>query len=157
MQRSRSLDAILVPGVRSAGRKARLRRSVLLRENKVPYLGICLGMQLATIEFARNVAGLEGANSTEFNADTPHPVVALITEWLDREGRVKARRRVRSGRHHAPRRPGLPDLARNAGGFTARWSPSAIVTATKSIMFTFPSWKRGMVISARTPTEELPE
>ena len=57
----------------------------------MPYLGICLGMQLATIEFARNVCGLAGANSTEFDPDTPHPVVALITEWLDRTGRIEKR------------------------------------------------------------------
>jgi hypothetical protein len=59
--------------------------------NGVPYLGICLGMQLATIEYARNVCGLADANSTEFNPDTPHPVVALITEWLDRTGRIERR------------------------------------------------------------------
>jgi CTP synthase len=57
----------------------------------VPYLGICLGMQLAIIEFARDVAGLAGAHSTEFDPDTPHPVVALITQWLDRTGRIERR------------------------------------------------------------------
>src|SRR5574338_57819 len=61
------------------------------RENGIPYLGICLGMQLATIEFARDACGLAGANSTEFDPDTPHPVVALITEWLDRTGRIEQR------------------------------------------------------------------
>ena len=61
------------------------------RENGVPYLGICLGMQLAVIEFARHVAGLGGANSTEFDPSAPHPVVALITEWMDREGKVEKR------------------------------------------------------------------
>jgi CTP synthase len=61
------------------------------REHKVPYLGICLGMQLAVVEFARDVAGMEGAHSTEFDPDTPHPVIGLITEWLDREGRVEKR------------------------------------------------------------------
>src|SRR6266853_1900191 len=60
-------------------------------ELKVPYLGICLGMQLAVIEFARNVAGLAGANSTEFDRDTPHPVIALVTEWQDRDGRSERR------------------------------------------------------------------
>lgn len=88
----KAMDAILVPGgfgVRGTeGKIAAIRYA---RENKVPYLGICLGMQLATIEFARHVAGLEGANSTEFNPETPHPVVALITEWMDREGKVEKR------------------------------------------------------------------
>jgi CTP synthase len=56
------------------------------REQRIPYLGICLGMQVACIEFARDVLGLEGANSTEFNGATPDPVIALITEWQDREG-----------------------------------------------------------------------
>src|SRR3546814_8656312 len=61
------------------------------RENGVPYLGICLGMQLAVVEFARDVAGLGGANSTEFDPSAPHPVVALITEWQDREGKIEKR------------------------------------------------------------------
>ena len=61
------------------------------RENKVPYLGICLGMQVALIEFARNVAGMKGAHSTEFNKDTAYPVVGLITEWLDSAGQVEQR------------------------------------------------------------------
>jgi len=61
------------------------------REHKLPYLGICLGMQVATIEFARHVAGLPGANSTEFEPDTPHPVIALIDEWQDRDGSIQKR------------------------------------------------------------------
>jgi CTP synthase len=62
-----------------------------LRENKIPYLGICLGMQVALIDFARNVANMADAHSTEFNADTKHPVVGLITEWVDSEGNVEER------------------------------------------------------------------
>src|SRR5690606_24779544 len=61
------------------------------RENKIPYLGICLGMQVAVIEFARHVAGLAEAHSTEFKQDTPHPVVGLITEWKDTSGNVETR------------------------------------------------------------------
>jgi CTP synthase len=61
------------------------------RENRIPYLGICLGMQVAVIEFARNVAGLEGAHSTEFLPKTPHPVMALITEWQDDSGAIEHR------------------------------------------------------------------
>src|SRR3546814_18860916 len=61
------------------------------RENGVPYLGICLGMQLAVVEFARDVAGLGGANSTEFDPSAPPTVVALLTEWQDRDGKVEKR------------------------------------------------------------------
>ena len=61
------------------------------RENNIPYLGICLGMQVALIEFARNVAGMENANSTEFVPDCKYPVVALITEWRDEDGNVEVR------------------------------------------------------------------
>ncbi len=87
-----AMDAILVPGgFGRRGTEGKLIAIRYARENKVPYLGICLGMQLAVIEFARDVAGLTGAHSTEFDAQTPHPVVALITEWLDREGRIEQR------------------------------------------------------------------
>ena len=61
------------------------------RENKIPYLGICLGMQVATIEFARHVAGLTDAHSTEFEPNSTHPVIALITEWKDEDGTIKTR------------------------------------------------------------------
>ena len=87
-----AMDAILVPGGfgrrGTEGKIAAIRHA---RENRAPYLGICLGMQLAVIEYARHVTGLEGAHSTEFDPETPHPVIALITEWLDREGRIETR------------------------------------------------------------------
>jgi len=85
-------DAILVPGgfgVR--GVEGKICAARFARENKVPYLGICLGMQVATIEFARHVAGLTEANSTEFNPGTSQPVIALITEWKDADGSIKTR------------------------------------------------------------------
>ena len=85
-------DAVLVPGgfgVR--GVEGKIAAARYAREHKIPYLGICLGMQVATIEYARNVAGLEQANSTEFDPDTPHPVIALITEWRDRDGKLQVR------------------------------------------------------------------
>ncbi|REL25772.1 CTP synthase [Thalassotalea euphylliae] len=86
------LDAILVPGgFGERGVEGKILAAQYAREHKVPYLGICLGMQVALIEFARNVAGLEGAHSTEFNAETPHPVVGLISEWLDEDGQVETR------------------------------------------------------------------
>ncbi|MCU0898673.1 MAG: CTP synthase, partial [Burkholderiales bacterium] len=85
-------DAILVPGgFGKRGVEGKIKAIQYARENKVPYLGICLGMQLAVIEFARHKAGLAHANSTEFDPDTEHPVVALITEWQDRDGRVERR------------------------------------------------------------------
>jgi CTP synthase len=87
-----SMDAILVPGgFGKRGVEGKIKAIRYARENGVPYLGICLGMQLAVIEHARNVAGLVGAHSTEFDPDTPHPVIALITEWQDRDGRVEKR------------------------------------------------------------------
>ncbi|MDP0995204.1 glutamine amidotransferase-related protein, partial [Klebsiella pneumoniae] len=61
------------------------------REHKLPYLGICLGMQAAVVEYARNVCGLEGAHSTEINVDAKHPVIGLITEWLDEKGQRELR------------------------------------------------------------------
>lgn len=85
-------DGILVPGgfgVR--GVEGKICAARFARENKMPYLGICLGMQVATIEFARHVAGLKDANSTEFDPATPNPVIALITEWKDADGTIKTR------------------------------------------------------------------
>ncbi|MEM0516612.1 CTP synthase [Pseudoalteromonas sp. YIC-827] len=88
----KGLDAILVPGgFGGRGVEGKIMAAKYARENKVPYLGICLGMQVALIEYARNVAGLEGANSTEFDTNSPHPVVGLITEWLDKDGNVEVR------------------------------------------------------------------
>ena len=87
------MDAILVPGgFGERGIEGKITAVQFARERKIPYLGICLGMQVAVIEFARHVAGLEGAHSTEFRKDTPHPVIALITEWTDGTGRVQQRR-----------------------------------------------------------------
>ncbi len=86
------MDAILVPGgFGKRGVEGKIAAIRYARENRVPYLGICLGMQLAVVEFARHVAGMAGAHSTEFDPETPYPVVGLITEWLDREGRVERR------------------------------------------------------------------
>jgi CTP synthase len=85
-------DAVLVPGgFGKRGIEGKICAARFARENKVPYLGICLGMQVATIEFARHVAGLENANSTEFDPGTPNPVIALITEWKDADGTIKTR------------------------------------------------------------------
>lgn len=85
-------DAILVPGgFGKRGIEGKICAARLAREKKIPYLGICLGMQVATIEYARHKAGLAGANSTEFDPETPHPVIALIDEWQDRDGSIQKR------------------------------------------------------------------
>src|SRR5512141_649016 len=86
------MDAILVPGgFGKRGVEGKIRAIRYARERGVPYLGICLGMQLAVIEHARHMAGLDRANSTEFDDTTPHPVVALITEWQNRDGSIEKR------------------------------------------------------------------
>jgi CTP synthase len=86
------LDAILVPGgFGERGVEGKVAAVRYAREHRIPYLGICLGMQVAVIEFARHMAGLDGAHSTEFRPNTPHPVIALITEWKDRDGRLEQR------------------------------------------------------------------
>ena len=85
-------DAILIPGgFGERGVEGMIHACKYARTNKVPYLGICLGMQIAIIEFARNVLKLKEANSTEFNLKTPHPVIALITEWNDMSGKKEKR------------------------------------------------------------------
>jgi len=87
-----SVDAILVPGgFGERGVEGKIATVQFAREQGIPYLGICLGMQVAVIEYARNVAGLSGAQSTEFNRETPYPVIALITEWLNADGELEIR------------------------------------------------------------------
>ncbi len=86
------VDAILVPGgFGERGFEGKVNAIRYARENRIPYLGICYGMQAAAVEFARNVCGLEGAHTTEIDPGTPHPVIGLITEWLDASGKVEQR------------------------------------------------------------------
>ena len=86
------MDAILVPGgFGKRGIEGKILAARFARENRVPYLGICLGMQVAVIEYARHIAGLADANSTEFDSETPHPVIALTTEWINQRGMVEQR------------------------------------------------------------------
>ncbi len=88
----KGLDAILVPGgFGERGIEGKIAAAKYARKHDVPYLGICLGMQVALIEFARNVVGMEGANSSEFDPESPYPVVGLITEWLDAAGSTEVR------------------------------------------------------------------
>ncbi len=90
--RLKAVDAILVPGgFGERGVEGKIATVRYARENKIPYLGICLGMQAAVIEFARDVAGLEGAHSTEFLPKSPHPVIGLITEWMAESGQLETR------------------------------------------------------------------
>jgi len=86
------VDAILVPGgFGERGIEGKIKTVQYARENRIPYLGICLGMQVAVIEYARNVAGLPHAHSTEFDSESPDPVIALITEWIDEDGSKQSR------------------------------------------------------------------
>jgi CTP synthase len=87
-----SMDGIVVPGgFGDRGIEGKIRTVGFARKNRIPYLGICLGMQVAVIEAARDLAGLDGAMSTEFDPQTPHPVIALITEWQDASGKTEER------------------------------------------------------------------
>ena len=91
-ERLANVHAILVPGGFGArGFEGKVLAAGYAREHQLPYLGICYGLHAAIIDFARNVAGLQGAHSTEIDADTPHPVIGLITEWTDRDGRTEQR------------------------------------------------------------------
>ncbi|GGI77569.1 CTP synthase [Legionella impletisoli] len=86
------VDAILVPGgFGERGIEGKIKAIQYAREHKIPFLGICLGMQTAVIEFARNVAGLSQANSTEFDKETPYPVIGLISEWMESDGSISQR------------------------------------------------------------------
>ena len=155
------MDAILVPGgFGQRGVEGKIAAIRYAREHKIPYLGICLGMQLATIEFARNVAGLAGANSTEFDADTPHPVVALITEWLDRTGRVERRTghsdlggTMRLGAQSCPVEPGT--LAAHIYGSRVNERHRHRYEVNNAYVPLLEA--KGYKVSARTPSENLPE
>jgi CTP synthase len=154
-------DAILVPGgFGKRGTEGKIAAIRYARENKVPYLGICLGMQLAVIEFARDVAGMKDANSTEFNSETEHPVVALITEWLDRDGKVEMRNTesdlggtMRLGSQRCPITPGT--LAAHVYGAEVNERHRHRYEVNNHYVPALE--KAGLVISARTPSEDLPE
>jgi CTP synthase len=154
-------DAILVPGgFGKRGIEGKIVAAQYAREHGVPYLGICLGMQVATIEYARHVAGLEGANSTEFDADAVHPVIALIEEWKDRDGTIHKRHAgsdlggtMRLGAQSSDVVPGT--LAYEVYG--------AVVTERHrhryeaNVNYLEPLQQAGLVISALTQREKLTE
>lgn len=156
-----SLDAILVPGgFGKRGTEGKIRAIQYAREKSVPYLGICLGMQLAVIEFARHLAGMKDANSTEFNDETEHPVVALIAEWLDRDGRVEKRSAdsdlggtMRLGSQRVPVQAGTKAATIYGAEVNERHRHRYEVNNHYVPQLE----KAGMIISARTPSENLPE
>ena len=154
-------DAILVPGgFGKRGTEGKIAAIRYARENKVPYLGICLGMQLAVIEYARHVAGMSDASSTEFDQQTEHPVVALITEWLDRDGKVATRSAdsdlggtMRLGAQRCPIKSGT--LAARIYGVDVNERHRHRYEVNNHYV---PALEKvGMIISARTPSENLPE
>jgi CTP synthase len=155
------LDAILVPGGFGArGTEGKIASIRYARENNVPYLGICLGMQLAVIEYARHVADMQDANSTEFNLDTEHPVVALITEWLDRDGKVAKRSAdsemggtMRLGSQRCPVKSGT--MAQKIYGDEVNERHRHRYEVNNHYVPALE--KSGLIISARTPSEDLPE
>jgi CTP synthase len=157
----RPLDAILVPGgFGKRGTEGKIKAIRYARENKVPYLGICLGMQLATIEFARDVCGLDGANSTEFDPDSPHPVVALITEWLDHTGRIE--RRTDKSDLGGTMRLGTQKCPVEAGTLAAKIYGSHVAERHRhryevNNVYVPQLEAKGYKVSARTPSENLPE
>jgi CTP synthase len=157
----KAMDAILVPGgFGKRGTEGKIAAIRYARENKVPYLGICLGMQLAVIEFARDVAGLTDANSTEFNPQGPHPLVGLITEWKDASGNVEVRSEdsdlggtMRLGAQKCPIEPGTMAAAIYGSEVNERHRHRYEVNNH----YVEQLQAAGLVISARTPTENLCE
>ena len=157
----KGFNAILVPGgFGKRGTEGKIQAIRYARENSIPYLGICLGMQLAVIEFARHVAGLGGANSTEFDPSAAHPVVALITEWKDREGRVEHRSgdedlggTMRKGAQECPVKPDTRAFEIYGPLVNERHRHRFEVNN----VYVPRLEEAGLVISARTPSENLPE
>jgi CTP synthase len=157
----RKMDAILVPGgFGKRGTEGKIAAIRYAREHKIPYLGICLGMQLAVIEFARNAAKLDAANSTEFNPDSPHPVVGLITEWETADGKVEKRSEdsdlggtMRLGAQRCPIEAG--SLASQIYGAEVNERHRHRYEVNNHYVDQLKA--AGLVISARTPTENLCE
>ncbi|MGV3655403.1 MAG: CTP synthase [Noviherbaspirillum sp.] len=154
-------DAVLVPGgFGKRGVEGKIAAARYAREHKIPYLGICLGMQVALIEYARHMAGLDGANSTEFDPDTGHPVVALITEWQNHDGKVERRNAnsdlggtMRLGAQTCPVKPGT--LAAEIYGDKVTERHRHRYEANNHYLERVE--QAGLVVSARTPNEGLCE
>jgi len=154
-------DAVLVPGgFGKRGVEGKISAARCAREHKLPYLGICLGMQVATIEYARHMAGLEGANSTEFDAEAPHKVIALIDEWQDADGSIQKRDAnsdlggtMRLGAQSSDVKPGT--LAHDIYGPVVTERHRHRYEANEHYLDTLQ--KAGLVISAITQREKLTE
>ncbi|WP_234262711.1 CTP synthase [Hydrogenophaga sp. NFH-34] len=154
-------DAILVPGgFGQRGVEGKIATARFAREHQVPYLGICLGMQVATIEYARHVAGLAGANSTEFDPACKHPVIALIEEWKDADGSIQKRDAnsdlggtMRLGAQSSDVAPGT--LAHSIYGDVVTERHRHRYEA--NVNYLDPLRKAGLVISALTQREQLTE
>jgi CTP synthase len=157
----KKMDAILIPGgFGKRGTEGKIAAIRYARENKIPYLGICLGMQLAVIEFARNVANLKEANSTEFNVEAPHKLIGLITEWKDATGHVEVRNEnsdlggtMRLGAQTCPIVPNT--LAASIYGDQVNERHRHRYEVNNHYVEQLK--KAGLVVSARTPTEDLCE
>jgi len=154
-------DAILVPGgFGKRGVEGKIKAAQFARENKVPYLGICLGMQVALIEYARHKAGLKNANSTEFEPGTDQPVVALIDEWQNHDGKVEKRDAnsdlggtMRLGAQACAVKPGT--LASEIYGSVVTERHRHRYEANNHYLSRVE--EAGLVVAARTPTEDLCE
>ncbi|MEE9330874.1 MAG: CTP synthase [Methylophilaceae bacterium] len=155
------MDAILIPGgFGKRGTEGKIKTIQYARENKIPYLGICLGMQLAVVEYARNVAGLEGANSTEFNPSAAHKLIGLIDEWQDASGKVEKRDEhsdlggtMRLGAQVCPIEPNT--IAADIYGKQVNERHRHRYEVNNHYVEQLKA--AGLVISARTPTEALCE
>ena len=157
----KGMNAILIPGgFGIRGTEGKIRSIQFARENKIPFLGICLGMQLAVVEFARNVAGLKLANSTEFNSNTPHPVIGLITEWKDQSGEIMKRDQhsdlggtMRLGAQKASVKKGTLAYKIYGGHVNERHRHRYEVNN----LYVNQLINAGLVVSSRTPGEDLCE
>lgn len=154
-------DAILVPGgFGKRGVEGKIMAAQYARENKIPYLGICLGMQVALIEYARNMAGLTHANSTEFDLETKQPVVALINEWQNHDGQVE--QRDANSDLGGTMRLGAQTCAVKAGTLAAEIYGDSVTERHRhryegNNHYLPRVEKAGLVVSARTPNEDLCE
>jgi CTP synthase len=154
-------DAILVPGgFGKRGVEGKIMAARYARENKVPYLGICLGMQVALIEYARNMAGLTMANSTEFDSETDQPVVALIDEWQNQDGKVE--QRDENSDLGGTMRLGAQTCAVKAGTLAAEIYGNVVTERHRHRYEANNHYlprveEAGLIVSARTPSEDLCE
>ena len=155
------IDGILIPGgFGRRGTEGKIKAIQFSRKHKIPFLGICLGMQLAVVEFARNRAGLDGANSSEFNSKTKYPVVGLITEWQTQDGIIEIRDEnsnmggtMRLGSQKAPIKS--KTLAYQIYGKTVNERHRHRYEVNNDYVDQL--IKAGLVVSARTPSENLCE